>query len=160
MENLLIRVYKKRGLTRALSLTSHIISVIFVLAFLFCVSVMIYAEEYRVALLFTSSSLAGYLLVSAAREVLDAPRPYEIYDFFEILPKKKKGKSFPSRHAYSAFVITTISFAVGTLIGIALTVLALIMCVCRALVGIHFVRDLVAGAALGIISGSVALLLI
>ena len=78
----------------------------------------------------------------------------------QILPKKKKGKSFPSRHAYSAFVITTISFAVGTPIGIALTVLALIMCVCRALVGIHFVRDLVAGAALGIISGSVALLLI
>ena len=160
MENLLIKVYKKRGFTKALNLTSHIISVIFVLAFLFCVSVMIYAEAYRVALLFMSSSLAGYLLVSAAREVLDAPRPYEIYDFFEILPKKKKGKSFPSRHAYSAFVITTISFAVGTSIGIVLTVLAIVLCVCRALIGIHFVRDLVAGAALGVISGSVALLLI
>ena len=160
MEKLLIKVYKKRGLSKALSITSHIISALFVLAFLFCVSVMIWAEEYRVALLFMSSSLAGFLLVSAAREVLDAPRPYEVYGFFEILPKKKKGKSFPSRHAYSAFVIATLSFAVGTLIGIGLTLFALIMCVCRALLGIHFIRDLVAGASLGIISGVIAILLI
>ena len=160
MEKLLIKVYKKRGLSKALSITSHIISALFVLAFLFCVSVMIWAEEYRVALLFMSSSLAGFLLVSAAREVLDAPRPYEVYGFFEIFPKKKKGKSFPSRHAYSAFVIATLSFAVGTLIGIGLTLFALIMCVCRALLGIHFIRDLIAGALIGVISGLIALLLI
>lgn len=160
MEKLLTKIYKKRGLTRVLGVMSHIISALFVLAFLFCVSVMIYAEEYRVALLFMSSSLAGYLLVSAAREVLDAPRPYEIYEFYEILPKKKKGKSFPSRHAYSAFAIATLSFAVGYPICIALFSLALILCICRALLGIHFIRDLIAGALIGVISGLIALLLI
>lgn len=160
MKNLLIKVYKNRPLTKTLIILSHIISALFVLAFLFCVGVMIYAEAYRVALLFVCSALAGYLLVSAAREVLDAPRPYEVYDFYEILPKKKKGKSFPSRHAYSALVIATLSFAVGHPLGIGLLVLASLMCVCRALVGIHFVRDLVAGAALGVISGVVGLLLI
>lgn len=160
MKDLLIKVYKNRPLTKTLILLSHIISALFVLAFLFCVGVMVYAEAYRVALLFMCSALAGYLLVSAAREVLDAPRPYEVYDFYKTLPKKKKGKSFPSRHAYSALVIATLSFAVGYPLGIGLLVLAAVMCVCRALVGIHFVRDLVAGAALGAISGAVGLLLI
>ena len=160
MEKILIKVYKNRRLSKAFGIISHIISALFVLAFLFCEAVMIYAEQYRAAISIASSALVGYLLVSAAREVLDAPRPYELYSFYEILPKKKKGKSFPSRHAYSAFAIAVLSYAVGFPIGASLTLLAFILCACRALLGIHFIRDLAAGAILGIISGVLGLLLI
>ena len=160
MEKILTKIYKNRPLSKTLGVISHIITLLFVLAFLFCEAIVIYAQHYRVAISMASSALVGYLLVSAAREVLDAPRPYELYDFYEILPKRKKGKSFPSRHAYSAFAIATLSFAVGFPLGIILTLLGIIMCACRALLGIHFIRDLAAGAALGIVSGALGLLLI
>ena len=160
MENLLKKVYKNRILSRALCIISFVISLVFVLAFCFCVATMIYRENYRAALSIAASALVGYLLVSAAREVLNAPRPYEIYDFYQVKPRCGSGRSFPSRHAYSSFCIATLSYSVFTPLAIALTALALVICICRALVGIHFIRDLLAGAVIGVIAGLLGLILI
>ena len=41
----------------------------------------------------------GFLLVTALRAWINAPRPYEAMGIPSITPKDTKGKSFPSRHA-------------------------------------------------------------
>ncbi len=91
-----------------------------------------------------------FVLVTVLRRLLNFPRPYEVLDFYENKPKKKKGCSFPSRHASSAFSIGTLmlfylpTFGMGVLAG------AIVLCVCRVLLGIHFPRDVVAGGAIGV----------
>ena len=89
--------------------------------------------------------------------MIDAPRPYELYDFYENKPKEREGRSFPSRHAYSAFVIATIAFAYSIPLGIGLVLLGIALAVSRVLLGIHFIRDVVCGAIVGVISGLIGI---
>ncbi|MBQ8719987.1 MAG: phosphatase PAP2 family protein [Clostridia bacterium] len=94
-----------------------------------------------------------FAIVSVFRRIVDVPRPYEVYSLFgEDLPKDKKGRSFPSRHTFSAFVIGTLLAFTSLSLGIALLIFALAMAIARVLLGVHFVRDVVAGGAIGIAS--------
>ena len=104
--------------------------------------------------------LSDFFAVTIARRLINAPRPYELYDFYEQKPKNKSGRSFPSRHAYSAFVIAALLLSVNPFLSAGLFVGAVLLCVCRVLLGIHFVRDVIAGALLGLVSGAVGLLII
>lgn len=128
------------------------------LATVMCVLVFIYLflafYEISIAALVGLLVTLGvpFLSVSLVRRLIDSPRPYEIYDIYDIPPKKKKGSSFPSRHAFSIFAIGTLCLFVHPLIGAATLVLGIIMCVSRVLLGIHFIRDVVAGALIGVIS--------
>ena len=99
-----------------------------------------------------------FILVDVFRRIINAKRPYELYDFYECPPKKREGRSFPSRHAYSAFVIATLAFAFSIPAGIVMACLGLALCVSRVLLGIHFIRDVLCGAAVGIIAGVLGLL--
>ena len=93
----------------------------------------------------------SFVLVSIFRSVYNAPRPYEMPDAKPtIIKKNSPGKSFPSRHIFSIFIIAMTFFRVwppaGILIGIAGAVLA----VCRVSGGVHFPKDVIAGALIGI----------
>ena len=48
---------------------------------------------------------AAFVAVSLLRRVLDAPRPYEKDGIDPIINKDTKGRSFPSRHAFSMAMI-------------------------------------------------------
>lgn len=160
MEKLLINIYKNRKLSAFLNILSHIISVVFVAAFAMIAGIIIYSENYLDAIIIVTSAFVGFLAVSIMRAIINAPRPYELYSFYEIKPKKKSGRSFPSRHAYSAFCITTLMFVASTLLAYLMLALALVMCVCRVLTGIHFIRDVTAGALIGAVAGIMGILLI
>ena len=160
MENLLIKIYKNRKLSSFLSFFCHAISLTIAIFFFLVIGIQIYREQYLAAIMLSLSSAVGFVLVTLLRRLINAPRPYELYSFYEVLPKKKSGKSFPSRHAYSAFAIATLSFSVSLPLGIALTVLAFLMCASRVLTGIHFIRDVAAGGLIGVLSSVIGLILI
>jgi membrane-associated phospholipid phosphatase len=104
-----------------------------------------------------ASAALPFFAVGFVRMMIDAPRPYELYDFYETKPKERAGRSFPSRHAYSSFVIATIAFLYSVPLGIGLLLIGLALIASRVLLGIHFIRDVVAGAAIGIISGLIGI---
>ena len=131
-----------------------------VLLFAFNLGYEIYLEQYFAAAKIALTLLIGFIFVSGAREIINAPRPYELYSFYDTKPKERSGRSFPSRHAYSAFAIATAAFSVHTALAASFLFLALIMCAARVLTGIHFIRDVLCGALLGTASGVLALLLI
>ena len=160
MENLLIKVYKNRKTTLFLTVLCQVLSVLFVLFMLFLLGFKAYKEEYLTALMIAVCAGVGFVMVTLLRHFIDAPRPYELYSFYEVKPKEKSGKSFPSRHAYSAFAISTLAFSVSPLIATVFLFLAAIMCVCRVLLGIHFIRDVAAGALIGAVAGIIGLILI
>ena len=47
----------------------------------------------------------SFVVVSIFRKYINFPRPYELLNIDPIIAKDTKGKSFPSRHVFSAFII-------------------------------------------------------
>ena len=90
-----------------------------------------------------------FVAVSIMRHALDMPRPCKVFEL-DFLPDKKVGKSFPSRHVFSAFSIGTALCFTTPLLGIFTLVLGVLVSFCRVTLGNHFIRDVVAGALIGI----------
>lgn len=102
----------------------------------------------------------SFVLLSLVRKKINCPRPYETLDITPLIHKNTKGKSFPSRHVFSVFVIAGTWFAYCPVVGIILGVIGLSMAVVRVLGGVHYPRDVAAGAAAGIVSCVIGFVLI
>ena len=101
----------------------------------------------------------SFILVSILRKVLNAKRPYEVYDVPAVMKKEKKGSSMPSRHVFSATIISVSVSFVCPLLSLALGLSALVMAVSRVLLGVHFVRDVLAGYLIGLVLGFIGSLI-
>lgn len=102
----------------------------------------------------------SFLLVSVFRRLLNAPRPYEALDIVPLIKKDTKGKSFPSRHIFSVFVIAVAFLYISLPLGILFTAIGLLLAVVRVIGGVHFPKDVIAGAVIGILSGIIGIYLI
>jgi len=87
------------------------------------------------------------------RDRLNRPRPYEQPDFEPLRHKETKGRSFPSRHALSAAVLAMVWMYFYPAVGWAMVGVTVLICVGRVLTGVHHIRDVVGGAALGFALG-------
>ena len=59
----------------------------------------------------------SFVLVSLFRRWYSAGRPYELLDITLLIPKDTVGKSFPSRHVFSVFIIGMTFFYVNPIVG-------------------------------------------
>ncbi len=107
----------------------------------------------EVFLRFTLIPLCTLILVTVIRALINAKRPYEVYDYTPAVHKDTKGKSFPSRHTVCAFIIAMAFLYVNFRVGVIMLVIAAIIGVTRVLAGVHFIRDVISGAAIGILIG-------
>ena len=96
---------------------------------------------------------ASFFLVSFFRKVYSSKRPYEVWDIQPLLAKETKGKSFPSRHVFSAFLIGMTFFYIVRPLGILFGVLGSFLGYIRIAGGVHFPKDVLAGALLGLAFG-------
>lgn len=97
----------------------------------------------------------SFVVISVFRYLYCAPRPYEVFELPPVIPKDTKGKSFPSRHVFSIFIIAMTFFWKVPLAGVLIGAAGIFMAVVRVLGGVHFPKDVIAGAALGILAGLV-----
>ena len=95
----------------------------------------------------------SFVLLSVVRDRLNAKRPYEALDIQPIIRKNTKGHSMPSRHVFSMFVIATTFLWVLPWAGIILLCFGVLLAAVRVIGGVHFPRDVIAGALVGILSG-------
>lgn len=102
----------------------------------------------------------SFILVSIVRHFLNAPRPYTLYDFDSIVKKNKAGESMPSRHVFSTFVIGMAFFYTYPVIGIIIFADGILMCFGRVVAGVHFPKDVIVGAIIGILSGVIGFYII
>ena len=91
-----------------------------------------------------------FVIVTVIRQLINAPRPYELYDFYDKRPKEKKGRSFPSRHVYSASVLAGVTVFLYPFLGSVMLIFALLLAILRVLLGIHFLRDVICGGVIGL----------
>lgn len=100
----------------------------------------------------------SFVAVSLLRIRINAQRPYEKYGFSPLIKKESKGRSFPSRHAFSAAII---AFNIGVVcipLGVAIGVIALVIAFLRVVLGVHFIKDAVFGIIAGIVLGGIVLI--
>lgn len=102
----------------------------------------------------------SFILVSLFRKIVNVPRPYERFGIPPILKKDSSGKSFPSRHVFSIFVIAVTIFVSYPAVGIVLAVAGIALAVIRVIGGVHEPRDVAAGAVVGILAGVIGYYLI
>lgn len=103
----------------------------------------------------------SFVLVTVVRRAINAPRPYEVFDAEPVIAKDTRGNSFPSRHTFSIFVIA-VTFCVWCPLawaGPVMLAAGVVLAAIRVVSGVHFPRDVVAGAVLGIALGAFGFLL-
>ena len=103
---------------------------------------------------------APFVLVSLVRRLINAKRPYEADDFTGVVPRKKAGRSFPSRHAFSIFAIGTLCLFFNLPIGIFCLIFGAVLCFCRVALGIHYIRDVLCGATVGVLTSVIGALIL
>ena len=154
-ERLLWHVYKNDTLAEMLKIASYAIVLLTVYAFFTRIVELIETPMELVKLLTVTG--VPFVLVSILRRVINAPRPYELLEFYEKKPKGKSGRSFPSRHVFSVFVIATVLVTWNSTVAVLLFAAGALLALLRVALGIHFVRDVVAGALIGAASGGIGL---
>ena len=94
-----------------------------------------------------------FLGVTLIRKTLNQARPYETWDIQPYLKKETQGQSMPSRHVFSATMISMCFLHFNICLGAVLLVLSVILAVCRVLGGVHYPKDVLVGMAVGILAG-------
>lgn len=97
----------------------------------------------------------SFIILTIFRVFVNAKRPYEVFDIPPVIAKDTRGRSFPSRHVFSVFIIAMTFFAVCPVpvFGGVIFVLGILLAVVRVFAGVHFPRDVIAGAIFGITAG-------
>ena len=127
--------------------------VVYVAFFMLLTMLLIQKDERMIRVVLVTG--VSFILVSIARHFMNAPRPYTLYDFDAIIKKDKVGESMPSRHVFSAFVIGMAFLYTYPVVGIIIFADGILMGFGRVVAGVHFPKDVIAGAIVGILSGVV-----
>lgn len=115
-----------------------------------------YKHDWRERLFYL---IAGALSVVVGRGVIGsslhffypALRPFEVLDIEPLF--RSSGFSFPSGHAMILFAVSMIVFYISRRWGFWFFILASVNGVARVFSGVHFPLDILAGAAIGVLSG-------
>ena len=143
------------GVVRALNIVNHGIVVVFYAAYALLLGWACVSDPWKLAPL-VGVTAVGFVAVSFFRRRFNAPRPYECCSIAPLIARDGAGKSFPSRHTFSAFAIAASWFAASVPVAVVLLVAAGVLAVCRGLGVVHFPRDVVAGAFIGSATGALA----
>lgn len=138
---------------RVVSMNQLLTSVVFMVYPLYMA--VLYGEKDPKLLKVIFVPAISFVLVTAFRKIINAPRPYEKFEIPPVIEKDTKGKSFPSRHVFSVFIIAVTIFYSHPGPGVVIGLIGVAMAVIRVLGGVHEVRDVVAGALIGLVCGIV-----
>ena len=96
---------------------------------------------------------SGFVILSLLRKKLNAPRPYEVWEIVPLLDRDSPGQSMPSRHVFSATIISMACLHASLSVGVILLVLSALLGLVRVLGGVHFPKDVVVGYICGLVWG-------
>ena len=104
----------------------------------------------------------SFIILSVFRYFVNRPRPYEKFELPPVIAKDTKGKSFPSRHVFSAMVIamTFLLASPWSWLGVLFVVVAVLLAIVRVVSGVHYVSDVIVGAAFAVVAAVVGYVII
>jgi len=96
---------------------------------------------------------SGFVILSLLRKKINAPRPYEEWDIKPLLDRDSPGQSMPSRHVFSATIISMACLHASLSVGVILLVFSALLGLVRVLGGVHFPKDVVVGYICALVWG-------
>lgn len=98
---------------------------------------------------FVFAILSTYVLVQIVKVITMIPRPFTTLVGINSLSPYEGGYSFPSGHAAMTVAIATIVYLHHKRLGALLYGFAIIVCISRVYVGVHYPKDVIIGSMLG-----------
>ena len=96
---------------------------------------------------------SGFVILSFLRKKINAPRPYEVWEIVPLLDRDSPGQSMPSRHVFSAIIISMACLHASLSVGVILLVFSALLGLVRVLGRVHFPKDVVIGYICGLVWG-------
>ena len=96
---------------------------------------------------------SGFVILSLLRKKINAPRPYEEWTIKPLLDRDSPGQSMPSRHVFSATIISMACFHASLSLGVILLVFSAFLGLVRVLGGVHYPKDVVVGYICALVWG-------
>ena len=96
---------------------------------------------------------SGFVILSFLRKKINAPRPYEEWDIKPLLDRDSPGQSMPSRHVFSATIISMACLHASLTMGMICLILSAFLGLVRVLGGVHFPKDVVVGYICALVWG-------
>lgn len=122
--------------------------------------VWVFFKQSEIFFQFVLVPLGVFLMVTALRKLINEQRPYERYGIEPVFAKDTKGKSMPSRHTASAFIISMAMLRINPYWGIGFLAVSFVIMISRVLAGVHYIRDVFVGMTISIVIGYMFLFLI
>ena len=95
----------------------------------------------------------GFVILSFLRKKINAPRPYEEWTIKPLLDRDSPGQSMPSRHVFSATIISTACLHASLTMGMICLTLSAFLGLVRVLGGVHYPKDVVVGYMYALVWG-------
>lgn len=121
--------------------------------------VWVFFKQSEIFFQFVLVPLSVFLMITALRKLINEQRPYEKYGIQPVFAKNTKGKSMPSRHTASAFIISMAMLRINLYLGIGFLAVSFVIMISRVLAGVHYIRDIFVGMTISIVIGYVFLFL-
>ena len=96
---------------------------------------------------------SGFVILSFLRKKINAPRPYEEWTIKPLLDRDSPGQSMPSRHVFSATIISTACLHASLTMGMICLTLSAFLGLVRVLGGVHYPKDVVVGYMYALVWG-------
>ena len=96
---------------------------------------------------------SGFVILSFLRKKINAPRPYEEWTIKPLLDRDSPGQSIPSRHVFSATIISMACLHASLTMGMICLTLSAFLGLVRVLGGVHFPKDVVVGYICALVWG-------
>ncbi len=124
--------------------------------------ILFFAVDHQLAYKFVWGTLTLWLIVELMKVLIRRPRPFTKMTDTRVVGTRARGKSFPSGHTSQAFYIATLLFQyfhANILLAVVLYITALLVGITRMYMGMHYPRDVLAGAMLGTCWGVVGVII-
>lgn len=157
-ERLAAPFWKTPWKRKALLLTNRALTYSVYLAYPVLLIVLAFEQDGRFWRVLLTPAIS-FVLVSVFRDRFNAKRPYEALGYHPLIPKNTKGHSFPSRHVFSIMVIAMMFWYILPPVGIGLLLCGVLLAVIRVVGGVHYPKDVFAGALIGILCGLIGCLI-
>ena len=96
---------------------------------------------------------SGFVILSLLRKKINAPRPYEVWEIVPLLDRDSPGQSMPSRHVFSATIISMACLHASLTMGMICLTLSALLGLVRVLGGVHFPKDVLVGYICALVWG-------
>lgn len=96
---------------------------------------------------------SGFVILSFLRKKINAPRPYEVWEIVPLLDRDSPGQSMPSRHVFSATIISMACLHASLTMGMICLTLSAFLGLVRVLGGVHYPKDVVVGYICALVWG-------